>query len=72
MNLLKKLIKLLFWLAGLSVIVIAAVVILITSVDPNEHKDWIEARFHKETGRDISLDGPVAFTLYPWLGVEAG
>ena len=72
MNLLKKLIKLLFWLAGLSVIVIAAVVILITSVDPNQHKDWIEARFHKETGRDISLDGPVAFTLYPWLGVEAG
>ena len=71
MNLLKKLIKLLFWLAGLSVIVIAAVVILITSVDPNEHKDWIEARFHKETGRDITLDGPVAYTLYPWLGVEA-
>ena len=71
MNLLKKLIKLLFWLAGLSVIVIAAVVILITTVDPNEHKDWIEARFHKETGRDITLDGPVAYTLYPWLGVEA-
>ena len=72
MNLLKKLIKLLFWLAGLSVIVIAAVVILVSTVDPNEHKDWIEARFHKETGRNISLDGPVAFTFYPWLGVEAG
>ena len=72
MNLLKKPIKLLFWLAGLSVIVIAAVVILVSTVDPNEHKDWIEARFYKETGRDISLNGPVAFTFYPWLGVEAG
>ena len=72
MNLLKKLIKLLFWLAGLSVITIAAVVILVSTVDPNEHKDWIEARFHKDTGRNISLDGPVAFTFYPWLGVEAG
>ena len=72
MNLLKKLIKLLFWLAGLGVIVIAAVVILVSTVDPNEHKDWIEARFHEGTGRDISLAGPVAFTLYPWLGVEAG
>ena len=72
MNLLKKLIKLLFWLAGLSVIVIAAVAILVSTVDPNEHKDWIEARFYKETGRELSLNGPVAFTFYPWLGVEAG
>ena len=68
----KKLIKLLFWLGGLAVIVMASAVILITTIDPNEHKDWIEARFHEETGRDISLTGPVAFTFYPWLGVEAG
>ena len=71
MSLLKKLIKLLFWLAGLSVIAIVAVVILVTTIDPNEHKGWIEARFQKETGRSISLDGPIAFTFYPWLGVEA-
>ena len=67
----KILIKLLFWLVGLAVIVIAAALILITTLDPNEHKDWIESRIQKETGRDISLDGPVAFTLYPWLGLEA-
>ncbi len=67
----KKLIKLLFWLAGLAVIVIAVAVFLITSIDPNEHKDWIADKFHEETGRSISLDGPVALTLYPWLGLEA-
>ena len=72
MNLLKQLVKLLSWLAGLAVIIVAVAVILITRIDPNEHKDWIEARFHKETGREVSLDGPVALTLYPWLGVEAG
>ena len=71
MGLLKTLIKLLLWLAGLGVIALAALVILVTKIDPNEHKDWIEARFHKETGREISLDGPIAFTFYPWLGVEA-
>ena len=72
MNLLKQLVKLLSWLAGLAVIIVAVAVILITRIDPNEHKDWIEARFHKETGREVSLGGPVALTLYPWLGVEAG
>ena len=72
MNLLKTLVKLLFWLAGLAVLVSAAAIILITTIDPNEHKDWIADRFHKETGRELSLDGPIALTFYPWLGVEAG
>ena len=71
MGLLKTLIKLLMWLAGLGVVALAALAFLVTKIDPNEHKDWIEARFHKETGREISLDGPIAFTFYPWLGVEA-
>ena len=66
-----KLIKLLFWLVGLAVIVIAAAVFLISTIDPNEHKDWIADKFHEKTGRSISLDGPVALTLYPWLGLEA-
>ena len=72
MGLLKTLIKLLLWLAGLGVVALAALVILVTKIDPNEHKAWIETRFNKETGREISLDGPITFTFYPWLGVEAG
>ena len=71
MGLLKTLLKPLLWLAGLGIVALVALVILVTTVDPNEHKDWLEARFHKETGRAISLDGPIAFTFYPWLGVEA-
>ena len=71
MGLLKTLVKLLMWLAGLGVIALAALAFLVATIDPNEHKDWLEARFHKQTGREISLDGPIAFTFYPWLGVEA-
>lgn len=71
MGLLKTLIKLLLWLAGLGVVALAALVILVAKIDPNEHKDWLEARFRKETGRELSLGGPIAFTFYPWLGVEA-
>ena len=68
---LKTLGKLLLWLVGLSVVALGAVAFFIATVDPNEHRDWIEARFYQQTGRAISLNGPVAFTLYPWLGVEA-
>ncbi len=71
MNPLKSMVKLLFWLVGLAVIAAAAAVILVSTIDPNEHKDWITARIQHETGRSISLDGPIAITLYPWLGVEA-
>ena len=71
MSLLKTLIKLLLWLTGLAVVALVALVILVTTIDPNEHKDWLETRFQKETGREISLEGPIAFTFYPWLGVEA-
>ena len=71
MGLLKTLLKPLLWLAGLVVVALVALVILVTKIDPNEHKEWLETRFQKETGREISLDGPIAFTFYPWLGVEA-
>ena len=69
--LLKTLIKLLLWLVGLGAVALAALVVLVTTIDPNEHKGWIEAWFDRETGREISLEGPIAFTFYPWLGVEA-
>ena len=67
----KKLIKLLFWLVGLAVIFISAAVILVASIDPAEHKDWIEAKVQQKTGRTLSLDGDIDITLYPWLGLEA-
>ena len=69
--LLRKLLKLLAWLTGLGVIALAALVILVTRIDPNEHKHWLEAGFHQQTGRALSLQGPVTLTYYPWLGVEA-
>ena len=71
MGMLKKLFKLLCWLAGLGLVALVAVLVYISAIDPNEHKGWIEARFYKETGRELSLNGAIAYTFYPWLGVEA-
>ena len=71
MRLLQQLIRFLAWLVGLGVIALAVLVILVARIDPNEHKDWLETRFYKETGQALSLDGPITLTYYPWLGVEA-
>lgn len=71
MRLLARLLaKLLLWTLGLAVVVVAAGIIAVVSIDPNDHKDWIASEFHERTGRTLSLDGDVAVTLYPWLGLE--
>jgi AsmA protein len=67
----KRLLKLLLGLIGLLFVVLAALVIVLTTMDPNEHKDWISDQFHARTGRTLTLKGNLGLTFYPWLGVEA-
>lgn len=66
----KTLARLLLWTLVLAVVVVAAGIIAVVSIDPNNHKDRIASEFHERTGRTLSLDGDVAITLYPWLGLE--
>ena len=66
--------KLLKWLAGFAVlclILIMALVFTLATLDPNEYKDWIEARFQKQTNRALTLQGDLKVTFYPWLGLES-
>ena len=67
----KTLIKLLLGLSGLLVVVLIAVVIIVASLDPNEHKDWISEKALEHSGRELILGGDIDVTYYPWLGVEA-
>ena len=67
----RTLARLLLWTLVLAVVVVAAGVAAVLSIDPNDHKDWIASEFHERTGRTLSLDGDVTVTLYPWLGLEA-
>ncbi|NKB36401.1 MAG: AsmA family protein [Gammaproteobacteria bacterium] len=66
----KALIKLLLGLAGLFVVVVIAVVITVATVDLNDHKDWISEKALEQTGRQLDVDGDIAVSLYPWLGLE--
>ena len=66
----KLIIKALLGLALLVVIVLGAAGIMLANFDPNDYKDWIAAKVKDNTGRDITIDGNISLTYYPWLGVE--
>ncbi len=68
-----KLIKLFIWLAGaLALVLVAAAVAVVTLVDPNDFKPEITAAVEKQTGRSFAIDGDIAWTFTPWLGLKLG
>ena len=68
-----KLFKILGWTLGLFIVlVVAAVLILPQVVDPNDYKDEIIAKVKQQTGRDLTIDGHINLSVFPWLGVETG
>ena len=68
-----KLVKyLLIALVVLVVLFIAGAVVLVATVDPNDHKEEIIAAVKDSTGRDLKLDGDIGFSFFPRLGVKLG
>ncbi len=67
----KALFKLFLGGIGLLIVAVVAAVIIVATLDPNEHKDWLTGKAHEATGRELQLNGDIALTYYPWLGVEA-
>ena len=69
----KRLIKFLLALVGIVVVVvIAAVVVAVLVVNPNRYKGQIAAEVHNVTGRDLTIQGDLRLSFFPWLGVETG
>lgn len=66
----KGLWKFLKWGLLAVVVLVVAVVFLVATLDPNDHKDWIASRVKEQTGRDVEFRGDLALTYYPWLGIE--
>lgn len=66
----KKIIKLLIGFVGLIIVLVAALTIFIATLDPNDYKDTIAEQVQKQTGRQVSLNGVIRLSYYPWLGLE--
>lgn len=56
-------------LAALTIVAATAVVLLI---DPNEYRDDIQSWVKAQTGQELSIEGDMKLSLFPWIGVELG
>jgi uncharacterized protein involved in outer membrane biogenesis len=66
----KLLFKLIFGSGLLIVLFIAAIVITLVYINPNDYKGTIAGTIQEETGRDINIDGDISLSYYPWLGLD--
>jgi AsmA protein len=69
----RRLFKALAWGAGIVVaLLIAAALYIFLIFDPNKYKAEITSAVHKATGRELTIQGDLKLSLFPWLGVETG
>lgn len=61
--------KLIYGFLGLVVLALAAVVILVLTLDLNGYKPEIEAELERATGRDVTIGGDIHFTVLPALAL---
>ncbi len=55
-----------------ALIAVIALILLVTVVNPNRFKPLITDQVKKTTGRDLTIDGDLSWTLFPSLGVKVG
>ncbi|MEZ5472522.1 MAG: AsmA family protein [Marinicella sp.] len=67
----KKLIK---WLLGLLVffvvLLVLAIILLPILFDPNDHKPQIQEIASKAIGREVALQGPIEWSVFPWIAIN--
>ncbi len=68
--------RILKW-AGLGVgmligLFLVTIVLVVLFVDPNDYKDDIERLVEQQTGRQLTLDGDLKLSVFPWLALEFG
>jgi len=59
-------------LGVLVMLVVAALIALPLLVDPNGHKDRIVRLVEAQTGRELSVQGDIKLSVFPWLGFDLG
>ncbi len=69
----KKIIKILSISIGfiLLTLIIGPFVVAMV-VDPNDYKDDISDLVEEQTGRTLTINGDISYSVYPWLGLSLG
>ena len=68
-----KILKTLLLVAGgLVALIVLAIAIVAASFDPNQHKPVIAAAVKDKTGRTLAIEGSLALTFFPSIGIAVG
>lgn len=59
-------------LAVVVVVLVATVVAVVVLVDPNAYKGEIAHAVEQRTGRQLTIEGDINLTFFPWLGLKLG
>jgi AsmA protein len=57
-------------MGGLVLLVVVAIVVAPMVIDPNDYKEQIQTVVKEKTGRDLSINGNLSLSVFPWIGVE--
>ena len=58
--------------AILAALVVVAIIVLPLVIDPNDYKEEISAEVARHTGRTLTIEGDMALSVFPWLGLDIG
>jgi len=56
----------------LIVLVVAALIALPFFINPNDYKDEISREVEKATGRNLTLQGDIGLSVFPWIALDLG
>lgn len=59
-------------LLAIILLLVVAILVVPVFVDPNQFKPEISAAVKDSTGRDLTIDGDIKLSLFPWLGITTG
>ncbi|WP_290920122.1 AsmA family protein [Halodesulfovibrio sp.] len=57
---------------SIAALLIIAAVSLTTLIDPNDYKQEITKAVYDATGRELTFNGDMSLTFFPWFGVSLG
>lgn len=63
---------LLIIVAGIVGVIVFASVALVLFFDPNDYREEISAGVKDATGRDLTIEGDLSLSVFPWLAIEVG
>ncbi len=68
-----RFLKITLYTLGAAVLLIALTLIgILLFVDPNDYKDDITSAVHDASGRELTIDGNLQLSVFPWLGLTLG